>query len=145
MTIVRRRATMADRSFLEATHVAALGAVAFAADGWDAAKLRDAFRADLELSVCDVIVAGGTDVGYLALEDHDDFWFIDIIAIAPAFQRCGIGSAVLRGVMRDAGALPVQLTVLHVNPLARALYERLGFRSIGTEAIRERLEWRGSP
>lgn len=50
----------------------------------------------------------------------------------PAYQRRGIGAAILRDVIAEAraGGHAVALRVLKVNP-ARRLYERLGFAVVG--------------
>jgi ribosomal protein S18 acetylase RimI-like enzyme len=132
-----RPATSADLPWLEETFVAAF--LGFA--GLTDVKLRAAFREERDLRVTDVIVADGTAVGYIVIEDHDDVWFVEMFVVAPAHQNRGIGTAVMEQIMDDA-PVPVQLTVRKENPAARALYERLGFRAIGGDAERTRMEWR---
>jgi len=132
-----RPATTADLIWLEATFIAAF--LGFA--GLTEPKLRAAFRDEIDLDVTDVIVADGTAVGYIVVEDHAEFWFVEMFVIAPAHQNRGIGTAVLEQVMDDA-PVPLQLTVRKENPAARALYERLGFRAIGGDEQRTRMEWR---
>lgn len=139
--IARRRAIAQDRTFLEDVHVAALGPVALVGYGWPAFRLRDQFQAEIDLVNCQVIVVDGERAGYVSVEDRGQFWYIDAIAIARKHQRQGVGSAVLRAIMDDAGRVPVRLNVLHVNP-ARALYERLGFRTIIADERRQIMEWR---
>jgi ribosomal protein S18 acetylase RimI-like enzyme len=71
------------------------------------------------------------------------FGYSDASAIAPNYQRKGVGTATIKDVLADAGTLPVRLNVLHINR-AKSLYERLGFRTIMQDARRQIMEWRGS-
>src|SRR5688572_28102901 len=112
MRVQRRPARERDRMFLEDVHVAALGPLVLVGYGWPAFKLRDQFHAEISLENCHVIIVDGVDAGYLSVEDKGAFWYIDAIAIAPKYQRKGIGTAALREVLDDAGRLPVRLNVL---------------------------------
>lgn len=141
--IARRSAEEQDRRFLEDVHVAALGPIALIGYGWTAERLRVQFQRDLDLADCDVIVVDGKRAGYVSIEDRGACWYIDPIAIAPSYQRLGVGTAALRDILGDAGPVPVRLNVLHVNP-ARTLYERLGFRTVMADAQRQIMEWRAS-
>lgn len=136
-----RRAREEDRYFLEEVHVRALGPIALVGYGWTATKTLAQFRTDIALRNCEVIVVDGKDAGYVSIIDRGDLWYIDAIAIAPRYQRKGIGTAVMRNVLDRAGLIPVRLNVLHVNP-ARVLYERLGFRTLMRDARRQVMEWR---
>lgn len=57
--------------------------------------------------------------------------------VPAAFRGCGIGRALVAGVLEHARARPdvriVQLTVTDGNTAARALYERFGFVAFGLE------------
>src|SRR5215212_8510171 len=107
--------------FIEEVHVAALGPVALVGYGWPAITLREQFRSEIDVTACHVIIVDGVYAGYFALEDRGAFWYIEAIAIAPKYQKKGVGSRVLRAVLEDAGIIPVRLNVLHVNR-ARAPY-----------------------
>lgn len=141
MRVQRRPAIERDRVFLEDVHVAALGPVALVGYGWWAEKLRNQFRAEIDLANCHVILVDGRAAGYISVENRGSFWYIDAIAIAPKHQKRGVGSAALRDILAEAGRTPVRLNVLHINP-ARALYERLGFRTIMEDSRRRVMEWR---
>jgi ribosomal protein S18 acetylase RimI-like enzyme len=136
-----RRATLKDRDFLEEVHVRALGPIALVGYGWTATKTLAQFRSEIDLRNCEVIVVDGRAAGYVSTQDRGAFWYIDAFAIAPRYQRKGIGTAVMRDLLLRAGTVPVRLNVLHVNP-ARALYERLGFRILSRDGARQVMEWR---
>jgi ribosomal protein S18 acetylase RimI-like enzyme len=148
-----RRAIASDRPFLEDVHVAALGPVALVGYGWTAERLRAQFRREVALESCFVIAVTSwplaapgyapgdpRDAGYISIENRATSLYIDAFAIAPRFQRHGIGAAAMRVVLEDAGGTPVRLTVLRTNR-ARSLYLRLGFRIVGGDAHREHMEW----
>jgi ribosomal protein S18 acetylase RimI-like enzyme len=139
--VERRRALQADLPFIEEVHVAALGPVALVGYGWPAITLREQFRSEIDIATCHVISVDGRRGGYISIEDRDNFWYIDAIAMARGYQGKGIGTLVLRDVLTEAGARPVRLNVLHVNR-ARVLYERLGFRVIRRDEQRQIMEWR---
>lgn len=137
----RRRAIHEDLPFLEEVHVAALGPVALVGYGWPASRLREQFHTEIDVSTCHVISVDGRNAGYISIEDRDTLWYIDAIALARRYQGQGIGSLVLRDVLAEAGRRPVRLNVLHVNR-ARLLYERLGFRVLRRDELRQIMEWR---
>jgi len=139
--VQRRPAFDRDLSFLEDVHVAALGPVVLVGYGWPAFRLRDQFHKEIDVTNCHVIIVDGIDAGYVSIEDKGEFWYIDAIAIAPKYQKKGVGTAALKSVLAEAGTLPVRLNVLHVNR-AKSLYERLGFRTILQDARRQIMEWR---
>ena len=141
MRVQRRPAFDRDLSFLEDVHVAALGPVVLVGYGWPAFRLRDQFHKEIDVTNCHVIIVDGIDAGYVSIEDKGEFWYIDAIAIAPKYQKKGVGTAALKSVLAEAGTLPVRLNVLHVNR-AKSLYERLGFRTILQDARRQIMEWR---
>jgi ribosomal protein S18 acetylase RimI-like enzyme len=141
--VQRRPAFEHDLSFLEDVHIRALGPVALVGYGWPAFRLRDQFHREIQVMNCHVIIVDGVDAGYLSIEDKREFWYIDAIAIAPKYQRKGVGTATIKDVLADAGTMPVRLNVLHINR-AKSLYERLGFRTIMQDARRQIMEWRAS-
>ncbi|HEY5938120.1 MAG TPA: GNAT family N-acetyltransferase [Kofleriaceae bacterium] len=139
--VSRRRAVEGDRPFLEEVHVAALGPVALVGYGWVAERLREQFHREVELANCEVILVDSLRAGYVSIEDRGAFWYIDAIAIAPKYQRKGVGSAALRDLLVQTGRVPVRLSVLLVNR-ARPLYRRLGFTVIASDGRRELMEYR---
>lgn len=76
-----------------------------------------------------LILRHGRPIGRLLVaRTSEEFRLVDI-ALLPAHQGCGIGSGLLRMLLREAGdhGLPLTLHVAKDNP-ARRLYLRLGFR-----------------
>jgi ribosomal protein S18 acetylase RimI-like enzyme len=75
--------------------------------------------------------------GYVAGEVHDDGeGYIDYLVVDPAARRAGLGRrlvvAVARRLLRESSLGPVALNVQDHRAPARALYQRLGFRSVGS-------------
>ena len=68
------------------------------------------------------------------------------IELLPAWQGRGIGSSIVRWLMKEAATAgkPLTLRVLHVNERARALYERLGFRPFKEIETHVYLRWSAS-
>lgn len=63
---------------------------------------------------------------------------MDGIAVAPEARGLGIGTKLLSAIMNEARTrkmAQVRLDVIDINPRARALYERVGFRAEKTEHI----------
>ncbi|MEM9797382.1 MAG: GNAT family N-acetyltransferase [Pseudomonadota bacterium] len=66
---------------------------------------------------------------------EDGILLMDGICVAPEARGRGLGTALLRAVRERAradGLRRVRLDVVDSNPRARALYEREGFRPVGT-------------
>ena len=76
-----------------------------------------------------IVECGGDDIGALAVERHPTHIQLTQIYIAPSHQNRGIGTFLVRELVREAkeSGTPLRLRVLSVNP-ARRLYEREGFR-----------------
>ena len=78
------------------------------------------------------------DVGALAVERHPTHIQLAQIYILPTHQNRGIGTLLVRELLRESkqANVPLRLRVLSSNP-ARRLYEREGFRV--TETTPERI------
>jgi ribosomal protein S18 acetylase RimI-like enzyme len=61
---------------------------------------------------------------------QEPHWYLPLIGVEPAFQRQGMGSALIRPVLEecDAAGLPAYLEA--TSPRNRSLYERLGFETV---------------
>jgi ribosomal protein S18 acetylase RimI-like enzyme len=90
-----------------------------------------------------IIVADGEDAGWLLTADLADAIRIVEIMILPKRRGRGLGSTVIGSVLdraaRDGKA--VRLVVSCTNARAIRLYERLGFRTIGSDTVQQEMEW----
>jgi ribosomal protein S18 acetylase RimI-like enzyme len=141
-----RHAEARDRDFLYALNEATMRAHVERIWGWDDSEQLAFFDNRFEPGVWQVIQAEGVDVGVLILQDNDDELYLAEIEILPEWQGRGIGSAVVRSLMREAASRqkPLTLRVLHVNQPARTLYERLGFRPFREIETHSYLRWEWS-
>ena len=140
-----RPAEAGDREFLYALNEATMREHVEKVWGWNDSEQLAFFDNRFQPDEWQVIQADGEDVGVLIVRDNDDELYLAEIEILPEWQGLGIGSAVVRSLMRDAVARqkPLTLRVLHVNGRARALYERLGFRSFKEIETHTYLRWDG--
>jgi len=76
-----------------------------------------------------LIVYNGADIGWMQSSIRDGALYLEQIFIDADFQRRGIGTEIISGLVVQAAQAgqPVTLGVVKSNP-ARNLYERLGFR-----------------
>jgi ribosomal protein S18 acetylase RimI-like enzyme len=84
-----------------------------------------------------LITQNGVTVGAVRVERFPDHIRLDQLYVATPYQRRGIGTEVVRGLIAEARSAnkPLRLRVLKSNP-AKKLYERLGF--VVTETTNER-------
>lgn len=102
---------------------------------FDPLRVRERFLAAFVPANTRVIVAGGRDVGLVAVRPDADALWIEHFYIDPSAQGRGIGSAVLRTVLAERGtARRFRLNVLK-GSAARALYERHGFVVESEDAV----------
>ena len=115
---------------------------------WDEAEQLERLQKEFDPMPGQIVLLAGAPIGFFWLTDHDTYLFLESIAILPEYQNRGLGTRLIQQLLAkaDAKAIPVQLSVLKVNP-ARTLYERLGFRLVGEDEQRWYMERaaRGSP
>jgi ribosomal protein S18 acetylase RimI-like enzyme len=138
-----RPATPADRPWLWETKKLCLRTYIEETWGfWDEDVQRAHFDTTFEPAEISIVSLAGRDAGYIAaLRGPQEIQLFNIM-IAPEFQRCGLGTAVMRDLLAEAQTrrVPVRLQVLKVNP-ARRLYERLGFATFEETATHFRMRW----
>jgi ribosomal protein S18 acetylase RimI-like enzyme len=100
------------------------------------------YRRDCPGAVFSVICCDGQPAGRMIHACTEDGLLLMDIALAPAFRNRGLGTQVLRRLQEEARSASLKM-VLHVekgNP-ALALYQRLGFRVTGSDALRCFMQW----
>jgi ribosomal protein S18 acetylase RimI-like enzyme len=112
--------------------------------GWDEAWQLEHFRTSFRPEARSVIELQGDPIGFVDIVERKDCFYLENIEIAPLYQSRGIGARIIQKLIERARQklLPVKLQVLKVNPRARALYERLGFRCTGETATHFVMECR---
>lgn len=78
---------------------------------------------------------------FVALERHSvGTWYVNALAVIPAFRGCGIGSKLLQAVENHAPAAGynrLSIQVYAQNTGAVRLYQRLGFRETARTPVRD--------
>jgi ribosomal protein S18 acetylase RimI-like enzyme len=127
IALVPFHATLAPRAhaLLRRGYAAGGGSVPAEFDSWWAETRYDS---EFDANLCFVAAAGGEPVGFALCWTSA---FIKDIAVDPAFQRQGIGEALLHTAFTAfarRGAATVMLKAHADNGIALRLYRRLGFR-----------------
>jgi len=128
-----RDARVTDYPFLKELHHAAYREVVTRQFGKWVESEQDAwFQKGLSEAEFRIIESGGIPVGAIGVHEAPDQLFLAELQILPAYQRQGLGSAVLTLELERARelGLPVRLRVLRQNQ-ARSLYARHGFATTG--------------
>ena len=125
-----RPATEADRPFLWQLHRQTMRPYVEQTWGWNEADQRRRFDENFDPTLKQIILLQSKPIGMIEVEPREHEVFLAVIEILPEWQGRGLGMRLIRGVVEQAGDLPVMLRVLRANP-ARALYERLGFKVTG--------------
>jgi ribosomal-protein-alanine N-acetyltransferase len=105
----------------------------FEADSWTA-ELFWSELADPASRHYVVADADGVVVGYAGLSVAADESYVQTLAVAPAFQRQGIGTQLLVDLLtraRSRGASLIGLEVRADNAGAQRLYAKFGFEAVG--------------
>ena len=95
--------------------------------GW----IDSAFREDFHTDETTIVLVDSCDVGYFSLKDTAEYLYLSNIQLSPAVQGQGIGSLVMKEILKDA-TKEVRLTTFSDNP-AKRLYKRLGFEVCGRD------------
>jgi GNAT superfamily N-acetyltransferase len=124
---------------------AALGEYVEQTWGWDEADQRRMFADAFDRESRQVTEVDGADVGVLGVEERPDELCLGLVELLPAWQNKGLGTDILRWLLRRAHTRgrPLSLSVLKANPRAAALYEREGLRVV--DAGRVKLLMRSAP
>ena len=89
-----------------------------------------------------VAVAKENVVGYVSVELHHDFVYLDDLSVTEKYRGMGIGTKLIKFAERYAADSNVPEAVLHVersNTAARYLYQRFGYAVTDEEENRFRM------
>jgi ribosomal protein S18 acetylase RimI-like enzyme len=131
--LTRRPATKDDLELIFEILRASLGPYVRQTWGvWDEAIQRQRFDEVTKVEDHFLLELSGQTVGCLCFKESATEVRLARLFITPQYQNRGLGTQVMREIMRlaDQKSLQIQLRVLRVNP-ARRLYERLGFSVVG--------------
>ncbi|MFZ5624167.1 MAG: GNAT family N-acetyltransferase [Gemmatimonadota bacterium] len=130
--IALRPAAAADREFAWQVRRLAMGPWLQRVFGWDEEAERAAFDRGFDPARILVVEERGRAAGVLEVEDRGNELVLVQMGLLPAFQRRGIGTALVQHLIREADVRPAAILVelLQGNP-ARRLFERAGFRIVG--------------
>ena len=144
MNLAYRPCTEEDEGFLYDLHRATMREyVEETWEVWDEEWQRVYFHERFLPAELQVVQVLGRDVGVMSVEWRTEELFLCILQILPAFQREGIGSAVVRALIDQARVQgkAVALKVLKANRGARRLYQRLGFGVTGETGTHYVMAW----
>ncbi len=129
-----RKAASADRAFVERVYFDTQRHIIEALFGWRGDDVeRSKFAESYDMTGSAIILVEGEEAGWFTVQRLPDHIHLDAIYLREEWQRQGIGSRIIRGLIREAAdaRVPLRLSTAKINE-ARRLYERLGF-----EAVRE--------
>ena len=133
MTIQLQPSTPEDESWLEELRRAAYSDLFIATwGGWDEARHQRHWTSCVEEGRISIIRQDGTSVGMVQIFDEGNSVEVAEIQILPEFQDRGIGTHVLRDILKMAHSSrkSVTLSTGRMNARAIRLYQRLGFELV---------------
>jgi GNAT superfamily N-acetyltransferase len=132
-----------DRDFvLRVTEEAMRTYVEQAFGSWDADVQRRRLDESFDPATYSLIMIEDVRAGILVVEDRPSNLFLAKIFLLPEFQRRGVGTLLIEGLIERAKVerKPLRLRVLRVNTAARRLYAHLGFAVTHSTADHDYLE-----
>ena len=143
MRVSLRDATSADSDVLFVVRESAFRQYVELNGGWDATEERRLHTERLARQRFRIIVADGTDVGFVATavyteetERYPSGLYVHQLMVMPQMQSKGVGASCFRILAGEASVadMPLRLRVLKVNSRARAFYEPAGCIVVGESA-----------
>jgi putative acetyltransferase len=128
-----RQAVEADFEFVKTLHHETLREYVEPLWGWDEVVQDQQVREIFKPQEFKIMEIDRREIGILVTEHGKEEVVLASISIIPILQGMGIGTKVIKEVLRIARekGLTVSLAVLKTNSSAKKLYERLGFKSTG--------------
>ena len=142
-SISLRPVSSADRAYVERVYFETQRWIIEALFGWRGDDIEQAKFADFYDKVnSTIIVVDGKDAGWMTVIRRPDHIELASIYLQPDRQRHGIGTALIRNLMREASEAgrEIRLSTAIINP-ARSLYARLGFVAVREEQHKVHMTW----
>jgi ribosomal protein S18 acetylase RimI-like enzyme len=129
MTVTLLPAASGDYEFARETYYATMRWIIERLFGWDQIEQDASFARQFKLGEVRLIMADGVRAGWIQTQTGETSITLGQFYIIPALQRRGIGTQVLRMVIRAAHdqGKSIIVPVVKFNP-AKRLYDRHGFR-----------------
>jgi ribosomal protein S18 acetylase RimI-like enzyme len=110
---------------------------------WDRRRLTTRFRRGYKQMQVQVICVEDQRIGWMQVAEGVGRLHLHQLHLAADFRRRGIGTRLLKDLLRRADSIgkPLTLEVMHGNP-AKRLYARFGFKATGRDADKAQMIWR---
>jgi ribosomal protein S18 acetylase RimI-like enzyme len=128
-----RKAVKEDHELIFEIKKSALGEYITQTWGWDEALQRKMHENEMSSETIYMIESNGTVIGTVGINEKDESIVICRMYIIDKFQSKGFGRRIINKIIEDNSGKKIKLGVLKVNPRAKKLYERLGFKVYGEE------------
>lgn len=98
--------------------------------GWDKKDQLIYHKKNFEPEKYHIIQQKGEDIGCISIEEQYNKIILNIIEISPKYQNKGIGSKLIRDLIKRGSQenKTIELQVFKVNQRAFKLYKKLGFK-----------------
>ena len=137
-----RRARPEDYGFAESLYLETGEPLFVELGQWNEEEVVTRFKEKFKPEEVQIISVDGVDAGWLQTSEAEKEIHLIQIHLRQDFRSAGIGSRIIRNLMRDAGNKnkAVSLFVFSNNP-ARQLYKRLGFEIVSENAEKLLMRW----
>lgn len=141
-----RAARNGDYGFALALYLESVKPLLLALGRWDEERILSRFSDGFKLEQIRVLRRAGGDIGWMQVSETEEEMHLDQLHLVDGARNQKIGTHLIRRLQDRARAAdkPLALNVIRGNP-ARALYERLGFRTDGGDEEKIRMLWSGEP
>ncbi len=137
-----RDADESDYWFVKKLYIQTMKPLLMKLDAWDETDVINKFNGHYKLTEVQVILVDDRNVGWLQISETAQEWELAQIHIEQEFCSQGIGTQLIRKLMKEAQkkGKSVCLSVVRGNP-ALSLYQRLRFSIIGEDEQKLHMRW----
>ena len=137
-----RNARQEDNEFTEALYLETMKPRLINLGAWNEPEVIANFRRLYKPKEVRIILVDGLDAGWLQTTERDGLINLIQIHLKEKFRSAGIGSRLIRDLLRDAKSREksVALSVVRNNP-ALALYSRFGFKIVSGSGYKIHMLW----